>query len=276
MVPADNMELAEKAAEILDAIRASARVSVHCITSSVSEDCIAETVQAMGACPSFTHDAREVGDFVGKASAVFVQLGASSELKEAGMMTAIDVAKRSGKPWIFDARLAHRSIYRAELAHSLARQRPRILCGRPDELAAAQRSARPVRPTDIAKTLRVAVVSKDQRDVVANPLRAVAIENHCDAMSAVNGLNSALGAICAVFAAFEDDGLTAAAGAMAFARHAGERAGAKARGPGSFRIRFLDEIATMSGATLAAGARIKAAARSTDDASSSQRAVRRA
>lgn len=250
-------QLLNEACAALSKLR-QGETSVHCIVGDIARAFTAETLQALGVSVLMTHDVREVDDFVDHSEALLVQLGTMSEMKEAGITTAVDTARRTGKPWVFEPRLANRSIFRAELARGLAENRPKIICGKSAELAALPR----VKPAtldviQLARAFRSTVLECGDQDKLSDPLRSAVIGNQSPAMDSVVAMDSAISAICAAFAAVESDGFKAAAGAILTARIAGERASAKTTGAGSFPIAFLDALGEIDAETLAASARIE-------------------
>jgi hydroxyethylthiazole kinase len=93
-------------------------------------------------------------------------------------------------------------------------------------------------------------------DIVTDGTRAASIENGHPLMSAVTAMGCAAAALVTACLAVEKDPWRAtAAGLLAFAV-AGECAGERARGPGSFPAELLDALAALDGETLLARARV--------------------
>ena len=250
------MNLPEETGQMLQMLRAEQKYSVHCIVSDISLSFVAETLQSVGVSVSLTHDAREVDDFLESSQSLLLQLGSLTELKEAGMMTAIDAVRRGGKPWVLDPRLAHRSIFRAELARRLADNRPKVICGKPRDLVSVRRSVRNTGLQDFATVMKTTLVSIGPEDEIVGPLRSATVRNHSNLMDNIVAVDCAVSALCAAFCAVELDGFKAACGALLVARIAGERAGRTARGTGSFPAAFLDELWTLTPEDIVASANI--------------------
>ena len=75
-------------------------------------------------------------------------------------------------------------------------------------------------------------------------------------MTKVTALGCAASAIIGAFLAVEPDPLLAAATGLAVFGLAGERAAAETPGPGSLRVRIVDQLALLDEATVRAGVRI--------------------
>jgi hydroxyethylthiazole kinase len=251
------MNLPEESGRILQSLRSDQKYSVHCIVSDISLSLVAETLRSVGVSVSLTHDAREVDDFLESSQALLLQLGSLSELKEAGMMTAIDTVRRAGKPWVLDPRYAHRSIFRAELARRLAENRPKVICGKPMDLISLRRSVRRTGLQDFATSMRTTLVSIGPEDEIIGTLRSATVHNHSDLMDNIVAVDCALSALCAAFCTVEADGFKAACCALLVARIAGERAGRTARGTGSFPAAFLDELWTLTPEDIVAAANLE-------------------
>ena len=249
------MSIIADASQMLETLRAGDKRTVHCIVGGISEAYTAETLQALNTNVSMTHDSREVVDFVSNAHALLIQLGTLTELRESGMATAIDTARRHGKPWVLEPRLAGRSQFRAELARSLAENRPRIVCGTPREFSAMMRSQRTLPLATILKAFKSTFVQCGSTNVVANALQNVRIDNGSAFLSRSNALHCVFASICAAFASIESDGFKAACSAMLVAGIAGERASREARGMGSFLVAFLDQLSLLTAADLVESAR---------------------
>ena len=74
-------------------------------------------------------------------------------------------------------------------------------------------------------------------------------------MARITAMGCAATALVAAFAALHGDALEAAASALLVAGIAGELAGEKAQGPGSFQPAFLDALFALDAETIAARAR---------------------
>ena len=83
-------------------------------------------------------------------------------------------------------------------------------------------------------------------DYLTNGVTTLAVPGGDPVMTQVTGTGCALGATMAAFAAVVTDPLIAAAAASALYKEAGGRAAAATAGPGSWAVRFLDELAELA------------------------------
>lgn len=244
------MDPFQDACEILTKLAQKDRATVHAILGTTSEGFCAEVLQAAGVTPSFTHDVREVDDFVDEADAVLIQIGTHNDAKENGILTAIDTARKTSKPWVLNPRSAHRSIYRRELARRLAEMRPRIVYGRPAEINAITRSLSGRNASETAAELKTVLARGDDDIEVMNAIRGVRIQHFHPLTARIELFPSAVSALCATFASVELDGFKAACSASFVAAILSQKAGAVSRGPGSFVVNFLDELYALTPDTL--------------------------
>ena len=92
-------------------------------------------------------------------------------------------------------------------------------------------------------------------DLVTDGTRFAEVENGHPLMPRITALGCSLTGIVGAFIAGQDP-FEATVAALAYYGLAGERAGEKAKGPGSFQVAFLDALYTLDGQDLARGARI--------------------
>jgi hydroxyethylthiazole kinase len=92
---------------------------------------------------------------------------------------------------------------------------------------------------------------------VSDGKRVLFVENGHPMMGAISGTGCMASSVTGVCAAVDKDMVTVAATALAAFGLAGERAAARAQGPGSFKPALFDEMAALTPADIRAGARIK-------------------
>lgn len=250
-------ELPIIAADILARLRAQGP-RVHCITNSVAQSLTANTLLAVGAVPSMTIAADEVGLFVRGAGALLVNLGTLDGDRRAAIGVAIDAAIEDGRPWLLDPVLINRSEPRASYARELVLRKPKMvrlnhaeyltLTGlQPDKDALAR----------YASGHEVVVGLTGATDLVADGTRLIAIANGHPLMSKVTALGCAASSLAAACLAVERDAWCASAAALLVMGVAGEIAAKRARGPGSFAVEFLDALYSLDRDMLVAHAKVK-------------------
>src|SRR3954468_9931150 len=130
-MPAEGAEMrANELPHITADILARLRVRgprVHCITNAVAQTFTANTLLAVGAIPSMTLSADEIGAFVARADALLVNLGTFDDERRAATAAALEVATERRIPWVLDPVFIDRSEPRAIYAKSLVAQNPDAL-----------------------------------------------------------------------------------------------------------------------------------------------------
>jgi len=91
-----------------------------------------------------------------------------------------------------------------------------------------------------------AVCITGEIDYIVHSDTVIQIKNGHAMMPRVTGLGCTASALCGAFAAVNPDPAAAAAHAMAVMGVAGEMAGRRAEGPGSFQMHFLDALYQVS------------------------------
>lgn len=229
---------------------------VQCLTNYVSMDLVANLLNAAGASPAMVHDEHEAAEMAGLASAVVVNTGTPSPPWVAGMHAAAAVAHERRIPWVLDPVAVGATAYRRDTVTALLEHRPSVVRGNASEilaLASATAAGRGVDSThdsdqvlddarQLAARLGCVVVVSGGTDVVTDGDRTVRLRGGDDRMPLVSALGCSATALVAACCAVESDPLLGAAAAMAMLAAAGERAGRGAAGPGTLRVRLLDEL----------------------------------
>jgi len=249
-------ELPQIAADILTRLRARAP-RVHCITNSVAQSFTANTLLAVGAIPSMTLSADEVGAFVARADALLVNLGTFDAERRDAIAAALEVAGGGRVPWVLDPVFIDRSEPRAAYAKSLLVHKPRAIRLNAPEFAALARAE----PDDAVLTRHaldtLAVVALTGAvDRIADGAQFVSIENGHPLMARVTAMGCAASALMTGFLAVESDPFAATAAALLCFGIAGGTAGERAEGPGSFPAALLDALYALDRHALEEKARV--------------------
>ncbi|MGA3308440.1 MAG: hydroxyethylthiazole kinase [Xanthobacteraceae bacterium] len=253
---ASRAAIAESTATLLATMRA-ARPLVHNIANYVSMDVAANALLAIGASPAMVHAREEVAEFVGLSGALVINIGTLSMPWVEAMIIAAEAATRHGKPWVLDPVGAGATSLRNEAVKSLLLHRPSIIRGNASEIMAVAGGAG-VAPkgVDSANTTQEAlafavslaehehciVIATGAIDIITDGRRVVKLGNGSPMMAKVTALGCALSAVTGAFAAITTDKFDAAVAAVAVYGIAGEIAAEPAKGPGSYRVAFLDEL----------------------------------
>lgn len=228
------------AAALLTRVR-DAGPRVHCLTSPVAAGPSANALLAVGAVPSLSADAATVAEFVRGADALVVNLGMMDAAKAAAIDAATEAARASGRPWLLDPVMVERSESRARHAHDLLARRPAVVRGNAGEIATLALGADDP-PADLARSWRCAVARTGREDVVTDGEATLRIANGSALMDRVTALGCAVSAVAGAFLAVAERPYDAAVAALLVAGIAGELAEARAHGPGSFAVAWLDAL----------------------------------
>lgn len=235
---------------------------VHSITNFVVMQVSANALLAAHASPLMAHAAEEMDDLTNIDSALVLNIGTLDPHWIDSMELAGTLMKKKGKPVVLDPVGAGASSLRTRSAlRLLDTVRPDILRGNASEimaLAAEIRSADKVATKGVdsrnssdealdsahalAERFGCTVSVSGVRDLVTDGKTDLVVEGGSALMPLVTGMGCSASAVTGAYAAACKDSLTAAAAAMAVMASAGEKAGARAMGPGSFLPAFLDEL----------------------------------
>jgi hydroxyethylthiazole kinase len=261
---------ASHVARDLEQVRRSAPV-VHNITNYVVMEPTANALLALGASPVMAHAPEEMGEIVGIASALVLNIGTLSSPWIESMHRAGTEAGARGIPVVLDPVGAGASSLRTRTAMALLeRVRPAIVRGNASEiltLAGEQGGTRGVDSSSRAEEAEApaaslarsggAVVSvSGAMDVITDGSRWMRIHLDTPLMSRVTGMGCTASAVTGALAAVNPDPLEAAAHAMAIMGVAGRMASADAPaggrplGPGGFLPAFHDALFRMTGSDI--------------------------
>ena len=266
-------QLPGKTAENLRKIRAG-KPLVHNITNFVVMNYTANVLLAIGASPVMAHATGEVEEMVGLAESLVLNIGTLTDRWVEAMVLAGRRATVLGRPIILDPVGAGATALRTAAARRiLAETRVSVVRGNASEVlslgdgAAAGRGVDAVHAVDeavevaarLATSLQTTLAVTGKVDLVTDGRDTVRIANGHPLMTAVTGTGCSATAIIGAFLAVDPDPLSAAATGLACFSIAGEMAGEKAVGPGSFMINLLDALYTLRPEEAAERSRFSAA-----------------
>lgn len=263
--------LAGKTAENLSKIRET-KPLIHNITNFVVMNFTANALLACGASPVMAHADNEVEEMVEHAGALVLNIGTLTDAWVSSMIKAGRRASELGKPIILDPVGAGATNLRTNAAKAiLAQTWVSVIRGNASEilsLAGQHSAAKGVDAADsladaalaagaLARELGTTLAITGEVDLVTDGRRTLTIEGGHSLMPYVTGTGCAATALVGAFHAVDKDPVSAAATALAFLGVAGETAGAKSSGPGSFMIHLLDALYTLSPDEAEARSRIR-------------------
>ena len=263
-----NSALSTASATALSTLRESTPL-VQVITNRVVTGFTANVLLALGAAGAMVDIPVEAGPFARRASGLLVNLGTPGSEQRHAMLEATDAALDAGTPWVLDPVAIGSAPVRTPLAHTLVARRPAIVRGNASEILALARSGSGGRGVDSTDDVEAAAeaaqsIARDHGSVVAvsGPIdlvtdgsRTARIDNGSALLTRVTGGGCALGAVMAAFAAVADPFEAAVAATAAYCI-ASEDAAARAEGPGTFAVHFLDELSWIQPADVLARAAI--------------------
>jgi hydroxyethylthiazole kinase len=209
---------------------------------------------AIGCVPSMTLSGEEIAGFVAGAQALLVNLGTFDAERRQATELAVKAAADNKIPWVLDPVFVDRSRPRADYARALLGRGPNaVRLNRAELSALADGDAS---PEAFARANKTVVGLSGATDVIADGARLARVANGHALMAKVTAMGCAASALTAACLAIEPDAFRAVAGALLIIGVAGEVAGEKAAGPGSFAVAIIDALYNLDAATLTARARV--------------------
>ncbi|RMX08717.1 hydroxyethylthiazole kinase [Corticibacter populi] len=250
---------------------------VQAITNSVVTNFTANALLALGTAPAMVDIPAEAGVFARLASGLLINLGTPTPSQVEAALEAAAAAHETGTPWVLDPVAVGVLPVRTALARQLLAFEPAVVRGNASEIIAvaggggggrgvdATDSVAQAEQTAIALALRTGgvVAVSGPVDFITDGHTQVRVANGTPLLTQVTGGGCALGGVmaaCAALAATPAERLATTVAAVAIYTIAAERAAAQARGPGSFAVRFIDELASLSAHEVLTQARIEVAA----------------
>jgi hydroxyethylthiazole kinase len=246
----------QKAYRILEKVRHKAPL-VHIIMNMVAAQNAANAVLQIGGSPMMADAEVEIVEIVQKADALVLNLGMLNPQKMLAMKAAGKKANEMGIPIILDPVGVGASSFRKESAQYLLENISiSIIRGNAAEIAWAAGISKEMRGVDddgnspdgvdlayvCAKKWGVTVAVTGQMDAVSDGEYIWTVNNGHPFMAKITGFGCMATATVAAFTAAADSYSEAAVAALACVGVAGELAGHKSEGPGSFLYSFLDRL----------------------------------
>jgi hydroxyethylthiazole kinase len=244
---------------------------IHHITNYVTvNDCANITICAGGA-PVMADAREEAGEMAGFAGALVLNIGTLNAGIIESMILAGKAANERGIPVVLDPVGAGATKLRTESTRRLFDALDiAIVKGNAGEigtLAGADAKVRGVDSAgvtgdlvsivrDYAESAGITVVASGATDIVSDGKRVLFVKNGHPMMGTISGTGCMASSVTGICAAVSSDRVMAAATALAAFGLAGERAAARAAGPGSFKVALFDEMAALEPADLKTGARV--------------------
>jgi hydroxyethylthiazole kinase len=263
--------LAEQAARNLRAVR-ERKPLVHNITNFVVMNVTANALLAMGASPVMAHAINEVEEMVSHAGALVLNIGTLTEEWVSAMIAAGRKATEKKIPIVLDPVGAGATRLRTESARKILSQtRVSVLRGNASEILSLQNENSRTKGVDavhgvdeaaraagtLSTELGATLAITGPVDLITDGRRVVRVANGHPLMASVTGTGCTATAIIGAFLAVGPEPVSAAATALAFFGLAGEVAGDSTTAPGSFMIKMLDALFTITPEQLQRGCKFE-------------------
>ena len=244
----------QKAYRILEKVRHKAPF-IHIIMNMVAAQNAANAVLQIGGSPMMADAEVEVVEIVQKADALVLNMGMLNPQKLRVMTVAGKMANEVGIPIILDPVGVGASAFRKESAqHLLENISISIIRGNASEIAWAAGLSKEMRGVDddgnspngvdlahvCAKKWGITAAVTGRMDAVSDGEYSWTVNNGHPFMAKITGFGCMATATVAAFAAVADSCSEAAVAALTCFGVAGELAGEKSEGPGSFLYSFWD------------------------------------
>ncbi|MCL4506211.1 MAG: hydroxyethylthiazole kinase [Chloroflexi bacterium] len=230
---------------------------VHVITNFVTMNAVADALRAFGARPVMAHAIEEVAEITAASRALVLNLGTPSTERLQAMRASGEHARACGIPVVLDPVGVGASQFRTAWALDfLAHTGAQVVRGNGGEIAALAGRRGAMSGVDgvigdidvatesraVARAFTTTVAATGATSLVTDGLHACAIQNGHPFLPTITGTGDMASALIGACLAVERNAFIAAASGLIALGLAGERAGAAARGPGSFRAALLDAL----------------------------------
>lgn len=244
----------------IQAIRESKPLVLN-ITNHVVTNTTANALLAIGASPIMSFAKEEVKDLMDICNALVINMGTLNKTDNETMSTAWLAANKKKLPVVFDPVGVGASSFRTNTALTfLSRHQPTLIRGNASEimtLAGKMCKSRGVDSTQsstsaihgakaLSQVYDATVCASGKSDIVSDGTAVHSVNGGHEMMPYVTGLGCTSTAICAAFAAVNDDAFTATVHAMATMGIAGAMAAEKADGPGTLQLHLYDAFYSMT------------------------------
>lgn len=252
--------LVEQAAQNLEQIRKQ-KPLVHNITNFVVMNYTANALLAMGASPVMAHAINEVEEMVSFAGALVLNIGTLTDDWVDSMLVAGKKAASQGTPIILDPVGSGATGLRTASAKKiLSEVGVGVLRGNASEILSLRHADSRTKGVDsihgvddaaqagrtLAAELGTTLAITGPVDLVTDGERTFRISNGHSLMASVTGTGCTATTTIGAFLAVDSDPVSATATALAYFGLAGEVAAESADAPGSFMIKMLDALYTIT------------------------------
>ncbi len=249
--------------ELLERVREQ-KPLVHNITNVVVTNFTANGLLSLGASPVMAYDKEEVADMASIAGALVLNIGTLTTEEIEAMIIAGKAANENGVPVILDPVGAGATPFRTKMAQKVLEEIDvTLIRGNAAEIANVTGESWIIKGVDAAEEegdvkqlaqkaselLNCTVVITGVVDFISNQGVTNLVSNGNPLLTKVTGTGCLLSSVIGAFLAVEKDEIKAATEAVTAYGIAAEKAAKQhktVQGPGSFQIRFIDELSHIS------------------------------
>lgn len=229
---------------------------VHLITNYVTVNDCANVAICAGGSPIMTDEAKDVVDISKISSAVVLNMGTLNERTVDSMMLAGKIANENRIPVVFDPVGAGASKYRNQVADMiLDKVKVAVIKGNGGEIGFLSGTGGEVKGVDsvsasnevaavesLARKYNCVVAMSGKTDYVSDGKKTVRLSNGHDLMGRVSGTGCMLSAVVGCYVGANGASVESVSSAITAFSLAGEIAGPKSEGPGTFKPKLLDAL----------------------------------
>lgn len=263
-------KLSEKAARNLAAVREK-KPLIHNIGNYVVMNYISNALLAMGASPVMAHALDEVEEMVSLAQALVLNLGTLTGDWVDSIIKAGKKASKLGMPVVLDPVGSGATSLRTDTAQKILDEiNISVIRGNPSEILSLRYKNSKTKGVDsihsveeaaqsaqvLAGNLNTIVAITGPSDFITDGDRVIQVSNGHPLMGRVAGTGCTASVAIGAFLAVDDNPISATATGLAYLGLAGEIAGKNASAPGSFMIKMIDALYTITPETLKDGCKI--------------------
>lgn len=232
---------------------------VQCITNKVASNYVANVLLACGASPAMIDNPFEAESFTQISRALSINLGTPSSEQMQAMQISAQTAQKANVPWVLDP-VGYGNIltWRSEMTNSLLAFKPTVIRGNASEISAL--AGHQVHTKGVDSTLQSNQVYQQAKSLLAST-ECVAISGETDFIITPNttfevvggsalqpkitATGCALGALIAAYCSVASPLIATLSAHVHFAI-AGQLAFKQAQTVGTFNVKFLDELFTLT------------------------------
>ena len=234
---------------------------IHNITNYVVMESSANGLLAIGASPFMAHAIEEIKDITKNADALVINLGTLSSSWIPSILVALKTASFKKIPVILDPVGIGATTYRTHITHTILSQgKISIIRGNTSEISWLAGGHRPPKGVDsllvttdcrdqaklVALTHHCIVWMSGVIDIVTDGTYTIYIHNGHPLMSKVTGMGCMATALAGAFTAVNQQTLVACAHTAILMGITGEIASENCKGPGTFKLKFIDALYHLS------------------------------